>query len=116
MTQHTPSTAPRLTGPPLELERHFPRRRCETGRWFRARWLRSALPFHASVDIRNAGTPLDTNPFPAGFDNLSPEVEDPGIQAVQSAAERLPPDCRGVPIIREDHTRNQYYWRAAGDR
>jgi len=67
------------------------------------------------VDLRNAGfklAPVDTNLFPAGFNNLSPEVETLCVQAVQSAAERLVPDCRGVLIIPEDHTRNPYYWRS----
>lgn len=119
MIQDTPSLVPRLTtaltGPLLELERLFLARQGDIERWFRAQWLRTPAPFYASVDLRNAGfklAPVDTNLFPAGFNNLSPDVEALCIQAVQSAAERLVPDCRGVMIIPEDHTRNTHYWQS----
>lgn len=119
MTRNTPSVVPRLTtaltGPLQELERHFLAHQGEIERWFRAQWLRTPAPFYTSVDLRNAGfklAPVDTNLFPAGFNNLSPEVEPLCIQAVQSAAERLVPDCSGVLIIPEDHTRNQHYWQS----
>lgn len=119
MIQEAPSVVPRLTtaltGPLQELERHFLAHQCDIERWFRAQWLRTPAPFYASVDLRNSGfklAPVDTNLFPAGFNNLSPEVEPLCIQAVQSAAERLVPDCSGVLIIPEDHTRNPYYWQS----
>ncbi len=119
MIQDTPSAVPRLatalTGPLQELERHFLANQGEVERWFRAQWLLTPAPFYASVDLRNSGfkvAPVDTNLFPAGFNNLSPEVEPLCIQAIQSAAERLVPDCRGVLIIAEDHTRNPHYWQS----
>jgi len=119
MIQETPYVVPRLTtaltGPLQELERHILAHQGEIERWFRAQWLRTPAPFYASVDLRNAGfklAPVDTNLFPAGFNNLSPEVEPLCIQAAQSAAERLVPDCAGVLIIAEDHTRNPYYWQS----
>jgi len=119
MIQDTPSIVPRLAtaldGPLLELERHFLTRQADIERWFRSQWLKTPAPFYASVDLRNSGfklAPVDTNLFPAGFNNLSPEVESLCIQAVQSAAERLVPDCRGVSIVPEDHTRNLYYWQS----
>ncbi|MGA8260825.1 MAG: hypothetical protein WB783_11475 [Arenicellales bacterium] len=40
----------------------------------------------------------------------------PRILAALNAVERLLPDCRGVPIIPQDHTRNQCRWRAGGNR
>jgi len=119
MIQETPSVVPRLTtaltGPLQELERHFLAHQGDIERWFRAQWLRTPAPFYTSVDLRNSGfklAPVDTNLFPAGFNNLSPDVEPLCIQAVQSAAERLVPDCSGVLLIPEDHTRNQYYWQS----
>lgn len=119
MIHDTTSVVPRLTtalaGPLLELERHFLERQGDIERWFRSQWLRSPASFYTSVDLRNSGfklAPVDTNMFPAGFNNLSPDVESLCVHAVQSAAERLVPDCRGVLIIPEDHTRNQHYWQS----
>jgi len=120
MIQDTPSVAvPRLTtaltGPLLDLERHFLERQGDIERWFRQQWLETPAPFYTSVDLRNSGfklAPVDTNLFPAGFNNLSPEVESLCVHAAQSAAERLVPDCRGVLIIPEDHTRNRFYWQS----
>ena len=41
--------------------------------WFRNQWLKYPPPFYSSIDIRNSGfkiAPIDTNLFPAGFNNL----------------------------------------------
>ncbi len=101
-----------LTGPLHEIERHLLDHQNEIERWFRAQWRDTPAPFYASVDLRNAGfklAPVDTNLFPAGFNNLNPAFMPLCIQAAQSAIERAYPEALGVLLVPENHTRNTFY-------
>lgn len=113
---HPVATVPHLTtaltGPLREIERHLLQHRTEIEQWFRAQWLETPAPFYCSVDLRNAGfkvAPVDTNLFPAGFNNLNPAFLPLAIQAVQSTIDQTCPDARGILVIPENHTRNLYY-------
>jgi len=80
--------------------------------WFRERWHETPPPLTSSVDLRNAGfklAPVDTNLFPAGFNNLNPDAMPLCIQAVQTALHEYLPSCQRVLIIPESHTRNLFY-------
>ncbi len=101
-----------LTGPLLDLERRILERMPDIERWLRTQWQEHAVPFYASVDLRNAGfklAPIDTNLFPGGFNNLNPAFVPLCVQAIQAAVERVCPDARGVLLIPENHTRNTFY-------
>ncbi|PKM43703.1 MAG: glutamate--cysteine ligase [Gammaproteobacteria bacterium HGW-Gammaproteobacteria-1] len=101
-----------LTGPLLQLESHLLDHQAEIEAWFRDQWRLTPAPFYTSVDLRNAGfklAPVDTNLFPAGFNNLNPAFEALCIQAIQSALERFYPTARRVLVIPENHTRNLFY-------
>ncbi|MBU0689117.1 MAG: glutamate--cysteine ligase [Gammaproteobacteria bacterium] len=101
-----------LKGPLLDLERRFLEKQPDIERWFRTQWLEHTVPFYASVDLRNSGfklAPVDTNLFPGGFNNLNPEFLPLCIHAAQSAIEKICPEARGVLLIPENHTRNQFY-------
>ncbi|MDX1250674.1 MAG: glutamate--cysteine ligase [Gammaproteobacteria bacterium] len=101
-----------LTGPLLHLESHLLERQATIESWLRAQWLDTPAPFYASVDLRNAGfklAPVDTNLFPAGFNNLNPAFMPLCIQAVQSAVERVCPRAAKLLLIPESHTRNPFY-------
>lgn len=101
-----------LTGPLLHLERHLLERQATIESWLRAQWLDTPAPFYASVDLRNAGfklAPVDTNLFPAGFNNLNPAFIPLCIQAVQSAVERVCPRAAKLLLVPESHTRNPFY-------
>ncbi|HLA35625.1 MAG TPA: glutamate--cysteine ligase [Rhodocyclaceae bacterium] len=101
-----------LNGPLLALERCFLDNEARVERWLRAEWQEHTPPFYASVDLRNAGfklAPVDTNLFPGGFNNLSPEFLPLCVQAAMSAIEKICPDACGVLLIPENHTRNQFY-------
>ncbi|MCC7058908.1 MAG: glutamate--cysteine ligase [Burkholderiaceae bacterium] len=81
-------------------------------RWFRLEWQDHTPPFYASVDLRNAGfklAPVDTNLFPGGFDNLSPEMLPLAVQAAMAAIEKYCPNARNLLLIPESHTRNAWY-------
>jgi len=110
------STVPHLTtalsGPLQQLESHFLEHQPHIEAWFRNEWLRSPAPVYASVDLRNAGfklAPVDTNLFPAGFNNLNPAFIPLCIQALQAAIEHNCPTAVRVLLIAENHTRNTFY-------
>jgi len=101
-----------MTGPLHELERRFLTSMPTIEHWFRSQWLEHAVPFYASVDLRNSGfklAPVDTNLFPGGFNNLNPDFLPLCVLAMQSAVEKICPEARGVLLIPENHTRNMYY-------
>ena len=103
------------TGPLREIEAHLLTHQVAIEQWFRRQWTETPSPFYGSVDLRNAGfklAPVDTNLFPAGFNNLNPDFRALCVQAVQSAVERICPHARGVLVIPENHTRNQYYFES----
>ncbi|STX29608.1 glutamate--cysteine ligase [Legionella beliardensis] len=80
--------------------------------WFRQKWQETPPPLTSSVDLRQAGfklAPVDTNLFPAGFNNLNPDFLPLCIQAVQSVLFDYLPNCRRILLLPESHTRNQFY-------
>ncbi len=101
-----------LKGPLLDLEQRILNEQPAIERWFRTQWLEHTVPFYTSVDLRNSGfklAPVDTNLFPGGFNNLNPAFLPLCVQATQSAIEKICPEARGVLLIPENHTRNQFY-------
>ncbi|MDE2353431.1 MAG: glutamate--cysteine ligase [Betaproteobacteria bacterium] len=101
-----------LTGPLQALEREILGALPTIEHWFRQQWQNHSAPFYTSVDLRNSGfklAPVDTNLFPAGFNNLRPEFEPLCVQAVMSAVEKICPDTRQFLLIPENHTRNLFY-------
>lgn len=101
-----------LSGPLLDLEKKMLSSMPDIEHWFRSQWLNHAAPFYASVDIRNSGfklAPVDTNLFPAGFNNLNPEFISLSVQAAMVAIEKICPEAHRLLIIPENHSRNTYY-------
>ena len=101
-----------LTGPINELEQRIIDSMPATERWFRLGWMEHTPPFYSSVDIRNAGfklAPVDTNLFPGGWNNLTPEMLPLAVQAAMAAIEKICPEARNLLIIPENHTRNSFY-------
>jgi glutamate--cysteine ligase len=81
-------------------------------RWFRLEWMEHTPPFYSSVDIRNAGfklAPVDTNLYPGGWNNLTPEMLPLAVQAAMAAIEKICPEARNLLLIPENHTRNTFY-------
>lgn len=110
--QSVPHLNTALDGPLRQLESTLLENQARIEGWFRQSWRDTPAPFYASVDLRNAGyklAPVDTNLFPAGFNNLGPETEPLCIQALQTVLERTCPTANGVLVIPEAHTRNLFY-------
>ena len=101
-----------LTGPINELEQRIIDSMPATERWFRLEWMEHTPPFYTSVDIRNAGfklAPVDTNLFPGGWNNLTPEMLPLAVQAAMAAIEKICPEAKNLLLIPEKHTRNTFY-------
>jgi len=70
------------------------------------------LPLYSSVDIRDAGfkiAAIDTNLFPAGFNNLCPHGISDAVTNFANTIKKRSPGCRTILIIAEEHTRNTWY-------
>jgi glutamate--cysteine ligase len=101
-----------LTGPINELEQRMLESMPAIERWFRLEWMEHTPPFYTSVDLRNAGfklAPVDTNLYPGGFNNLTPEMMPLAVQAAMAAIEKICPEAKNLLLIPEKHTRNQFY-------
>jgi glutamate--cysteine ligase len=112
LSEVVPRLRTALKGPLLELESLLLRNQADIESWLRGQWPATPAPFYSSVDLRNAGfkvAPVDTNLFPAGFNNLNPVFEALCVQAVHSAVERWLPTAMRVLLIPESHTRNVHY-------
>jgi glutamate--cysteine ligase len=110
---------PRLTtaynGPLHHLEKVILNHVATIEFWLRQKWQETPPPLTSSVDLRHAGfklSPVDTNLFPAGYNNLNPDFFPLCIQAMQSVLMEDIPDCKRILIVPESHTRNLFYMQS----
>ncbi len=95
-----------LTGPINELEQRMLDAMSAIERWFRLEWMEHTPPFYSSVDLRNAGfklAPVETDLFPQGWHNLTPEMLPLAVQAAMAAIEKICPEARNLLIVPENH-------------
>lgn len=100
------------SGPLGHIEQEILSQVAKIETWFRKKWQETPAPLTSSVDLRHAGfklAPVDTNLFPAGFNNLNPEFLPLCVQAAQSALIEYIHDCTKILILPESHTRNKFY-------
>src|SRR3954466_13709928 len=101
-----------LTGPTNELEQRVLDSMPAIERWFRLEWMEHTPPFYSSVDIRNSGfklAPVDTNLYPGGWNNLTPEMLPLGVQAAMAAIEKICPEAKNLLVIPENQSRSTSY-------
>ena len=101
-----------LTGPINELEQRVLDSTPAIERWFRLEWMEHTPPFYTSVDVRNAGfklAPVDTNLYPNGWNNLTPEMLPLAVQAAMAAIEKICPEARNLMLIPENGAINTNY-------
>jgi glutamate--cysteine ligase len=101
-----------LTGPINELEARVLESMPAIERWFRLEWMEHTPPFYSSVDLRNAGfklAPVATDLFPAGFNNLTPEMLPLAVQAAMAAIEKICPEAKNLLLIPGQHTDDTFY-------
>ena len=100
-----------LTGPTNELEQRVLDSTPAIERWFRLEWMEHTPPFYSSVDIRNSGfklAPVDTNLFPGGWNNLTPEMLPLAVQAAMAAIEKICPEAKNLLVIPENSRSTSY--------
>ncbi|GDX56491.1 glutamate--cysteine ligase [Comamonadaceae bacterium] len=101
-----------LTGPINELEQRVLDSMPAIERWFRLEWMEHTPPFYCAVDLRNGGfklAPVDTNLFPGGWNNLTPEMLPLAVQAAMAAIEKICPEARNLLVIPENHQQSTFY-------
>lgn len=80
--------------------------------WFTAKRHTAAPYFYTSVDLRHSGqrlVPVDTNLYPAGFNNLSVAARARASRYMASYFAEHYPRARTVILVPENHTRNLGY-------
>lgn len=85
----------------------------EVEKWLAKARADAAPHFYSSVDLRHSGlrlAPVDTNIFPAGFNNLSPAAQTRASNCIKRYFEENYPQAECVLIIPENHTRNLAYF------
>ena len=101
-----------LTGPINELEARILDSMPAIERWFRLEWMEHTPPFYSAVDLRNAGfklAPVDTDLFPDGFNNLTPEMLPLAVQAAMAAIEKICPEAKNLLLIPQSLRHNTFY-------
>ncbi len=101
-----------LTGPINELEQRVLDSMPAIERWFRLEWMEHTPPFYTSVDVRNAGfklAPVDTDLFPASWNNLTESMLPLAVQAAMAAIEKICPEARNLLIVPDNNLRNTSY-------
>ena len=81
-------------------------------RWFDHAFRETPAPVYASVDLRHSGfkiSPVDTNLFPAGFNNLSEAARGRASLGFKRYLSEHFPQAKRVLILAENHTRNLGY-------
>ena len=110
MNPKTPMTEiPHTIG--LMIERIRTRQQ-EIYRWLDSYERSKELPLYSSVDIRDSGFKLavvDTNLFPAGFNNLCEHGLADSVRFMRAAILKRAPGAKDILIIAEEHTRNTWY-------
>ena len=99
---------------PNALDGILLQRRVDVEEWFQERWTKMHPSFYGSVDLRDAGfkvAPVDTNLFPAGFNNLAIEYKPFYVDVIKRTIQTLYEyDGRhNILIVPESHTRNEFY-------
>ncbi len=82
--------------------------------WFQERQNGAQAFFYNSVDIRDSGhkiAPVDTNLFPAGFNNLSPDAIKNATEAAKTYLGKYYAGAKNIAILAENFSRNTYYWQ-----
>ncbi len=86
--------------------------------WYESKAAEAALPFYCSIDLRDAGfkiAPVDSNLYPAGFNNICPEDLRVAPQLIRDQIHRLagkpgfPASIQKLAILPEKNTQNLYY-------
>lgn len=94
------------------LTQRLEEKRSQIKKWMQEKRTEIPIPIYGSVDIRDSGwkvAVVDSNHFPAGFNNVSKNDESRLSSLLKSHILRLNEDCSWVHLYPESHTRNKGY-------
>lgn len=80
--------------------------------FFTEKFSKNSPLFYNSTDLRHSGfklAPIDTNCFPAGFNNLSSTSKEIAKKSARKFLDQFFPQTKKIMIIPESHTRNMRY-------
>ncbi len=81
--------------------------------WFINQYKNFQSCFYSSVDIRDSGhkiVPVDTNLFPAGFNNLTSDGLKQASLNAKNHIKKYYNECKKIIIIPENYSRNNFYF------
>ena len=96
-----------------ELDKNIVKKREEISRWVEFHCEKVMVPLYSSVDLRFSEhkiAPIDTNVFPAGFNNLSVEFRKNAGKLFREYLLSRYPSARKILLVPELNTKNAYYW------
>ena len=96
-----------------ELNRKIAENKDKLDLWIKDRVEKAFIPLYTSVDLRISDhkiVTVDTNIFPAGFNNLSDIFRNQASSLFKEYFNREYPSISNILIIPELHTRNTFYW------
>ena len=96
-----------------ELNTRIKDNESELHQWSQDHLKKIMIPLYSSVDLRLAEfkvAPVDTNVFPAGFNNLSQVYRERAGRLFRDALTKKYNGIKKILIIPELHTKNRYYW------
>jgi glutamate--cysteine ligase len=96
-----------------EINRRAAEKAEEIEDWIDKQGRKAQVPLYTSVDLRISHhkiTPVDTNIFPAGFNNLCEVFRERVGGLFREEFIRSHPETKKIVLIPELHTRNPYYW------
>lgn len=85
----------------------------EIQKWLTQHSQKVLIPLYTSVDLRYSEhkiCPVDTNVFPAGFNNLTEKFQGNTGKLFKEAITQKFPSSKKIMIVPELNTRNRYYW------
>lgn len=99
------------------LAARFREKNTEIQKWFQYHAEKAPTPFYSSVDLRDSGykiAPVDSNLYPAGFNNICPEDlrTAPPIfrdKIIKMGTKLNLPEVKKILILPEFHTTNRFY-------
>ena len=96
-----------------ELAKHLCSEQTAISEWLDTQVDTRHLPIYSSVDVRESAFKMgvvDTNLFPAGFNNICQSAIPEMARQMGSAIRLRNPETTRVLILCESHTRNPFYW------
>lgn len=96
-----------------QLNEHFSQHEKALNQYFDEQFKKTPALFYVSCDVRNSGfkaAVVDTNLFPAGFNNLCPSFSRLATERIKAYIQKFYPKTQKILIYSEAHTRNKFYF------